>query len=659
VMICKEDTGLINSFEDIGNQSVGVLKDYITEFYVNRDYPEINLVLYDNTANGLKAVSKGSLDIFITDIPSFEYYSQKSSLSNLRISGFTSYSMDLSIGVENGAEDLLSILNKALGHISANEKGAIYSDWVNQAKPLIDYSLIWKIALIGFVLFVIIFLWNRRLAREIILRKEAEKSAVYATQAKSDFLANMSHEIRTPMNSILGFAELLDNIIVDREQRSYLQSIRSSGTALMDIINDILDLSKIEAGKFTVKPVPTNIRKICDDMGELFRDRFLHKKITFEIVWDKAFPHNIMIDGPRVRQILVNLIGNAVKFTSEGQIQLIVSLLQSSSDLNTIDFTMSVKDTGVGIPEDQLLLIFEKFKQQDGQDIAEYGGTGLGLAICEQISKLLGGTISVKSRVGEGSVFTVDFHNIPLFDEVDREAGDRKNLIVFEAADILIADDIKDNRILLMENFRHTDLVFHEASNGREALDILGSRKIDLVFLDLRMPVLNGYETIELIKKEKNISQIPVVAFTASIMSRDLEKIGQFGFDAYLRKPVNHEQLLTVLIRFLPYREQPFTEIDSSMDLLEIHDAESLFSLLESDFYPEWEDIRDKGDFSLIVKFAGSLKKEAERHKAYSIIQYADRLIDYADSYDIIEVEKLMNQFPEIIERIRESLIEE
>ncbi len=651
VMITRDDTGFIRGLEDIGNNTLGTVKYYITVSYLENDYPNIDPVLYFNAEDGLKAVSKGLLDIFLVDIPTFEYYAQKSSLANLKISGFTPYSFNLSIGVKKDVPELVSILNKTLSLISKKEKSDIYTRWVAMEKPLIDYSLLWKIILGAIVLFVLIFFWNRRLAHEITLRKKAEIKAVHASQAKSDFLANMSHEIRTPMNSVLGFAELLDAMIEDREQKSYLKSIRSSGSALLGIINDILDLSKIEAGKLTVKPVPTNIERTFNDMTDLFKDKLLHKKLTFQIDYDSALPEYIMIDGSRFRQILVNLIGNAIKFTEEGTIQVSASLDSFDTTKTTVDFYVAVSDTGVGIPEDQQKIIFDKFQQQDGQDISEYGGTGLGLAICEQLSRMMGGSITVRSKEGEGSVFTVFFNNIPVTEqEAIPNLLVESSSIIFDAADVLVVDDIPDNRILVKDNFKNTDLVFHEASNGREAIDILLSRKINLVFLDLRMPVMNGYETIDYIKKDENLKDIPIVAMTASIMGKDMEKVSQYGFDGYLRKPVNHKGLVKIAAQFLTYTKQKEIEKDTVFNFTEIlsENIERFMTLVDSRFKPEWEDIKDKGDFLLIGAFAASLKEEAQKSGIDPVEDYADMLIDYTDSFDISAVDKLMNQFPDI-----------
>ena len=651
VMITRDDTGFIRGLEDIGNNTLGTVKYYITVSYLENDYPTIDPVLYFNAEDGLKAVSKGLLDIFLVDIPTFEYYAQKSSLANLKISGFTPYSFNLSIGVKKDVPELVSILNKTLSLISKKEKSDIYTRWVAMEKPLIDYSLLWKIILGAIVLFILIFFWNRRLAHEITLRKKAEIKAVHASQAKSDFLANMSHEIRTPMNSVLGFAELLDALIEDREQKSYLKSIRSSGSALLGIINDILDLSKIEAGKLTVKPIPTNIERTFNDMTDLFKYKLLRKKLTFKIDYDSALPEYIMIDGSRFRQILVNLIGNAIKFTDEGSIQLSASLNSFDKTKSTVNFSVDISDTGVGIPEDQQKLIFDKFQQQNGQNISDYGGTGLGLAICEQLSRMMGGSITVRSKEGEGSVFTVFFNNIPVTEQEEiPNLLVESSSIIFDTADVLVVDDIPDNRILVKDNFKNTDLVFHEAANGREAIEILLERKIDLVFLDLRMPLMNGYETIDYIKKDENLKDIPIIAMTASIMGKDMEKVSQYGFDGYLRKPVDHEGLVRTATQFLSYTEQKEIDKDAVIDFIQIphKNIEKFMVLIESQFKPEWEDIKDKGDFSLIGAFAASLKEEAQKSGIDPVEDYADMLIDYTDSFDISAVDKLMNQFPDI-----------
>ena len=389
----------------------------------------------------------------------------------------------------------------------------------------------------------------------------------------------------------------------------------------------------------------------------------LHNKhISFEIQYDSAFPDFILIDGPRLRQILVNLIGNAVKFTHEGIISLSVSLLNSPLESGSVDFSVKVKDTGIGIPQDQLKVIFDKFNQQEGQDNNVYGGTGLGLSISSHLTSLLGGDLSVKSRVGIGSEFTVIFKNISTkIDLLERSMDESNNLVVFDSADILVVDDIKDNRILVSQFFKNTNLVFHEAGNGEEALEILMNRKIDMVFLDLRMPDLNGYETIDIMKKNETLSGIPVIALTASIMGKNLEKVEEYVFNGYLRKPVSREQLVMTMMKFLTYREEKRIDRELIMEITDVlsDDIAVFYHFLKSDFMPMWKRIKDKGDFSLITDFSRALKMNAEEHGMKSLFPYTELLEGYAESSDILMVEKLMNYFPKIIENLGKFLSEQ
>ena len=281
------------------------------------------------------------------------------------------------------------------------------------------------------------------------------------------------------------------------------------------------------------------------------------------------------------------------------------------------------------------------------------------LAVANHIisERLLNGSITVKSKEGEGSVFTVSFIDIPVteHDEVPDLFRRECDSIIFDAADILVVDDFQDNRILVTDNFKNTNLIFHEASNGRKAIEILLDRKIDLVFLDLRMPVMNGYETIAIIKNNDDLKDIPIIALTASIMERDMEKVDQYGFDGHVRKPASHNDLFKAVAQFLPYTKEEEIIEDNEIVSMQLppEKIEELLVLVESRFKPEWDNIKDKGDFSLINNFAAALKEEAMKLGIKSIENYANMLIAYTDSFEIIEVDKLMNQFPEITGKLQ------
>lgn len=659
VFITRKDVHFLKSLEDIDNQRIGTRKNFAIAEALQRDHPHLSLQLYENALSGLQAVAHGDIDIFVVDLPTFEYYSRQRSLANLKISGVAPYSFRIAMGVAKGNPELVSILNKTLQLISQKEKNKIYSNWVSLKKPLIDYSLMWKIILSASVFLLALFYWNRRLADEVALRKEAEQQALQASRAKSDFLANMSHEIRTPMNSVLGFAELLDNMIHDPEQKSYLKSIRSGGRALLDIINDILDLSKIEAGKMVVAPEAFSLHGLFVEMEDFFQARMAQKNLDFNIELPEDFPPYIEMDPVRLRQILINLIGNALKFTDKGHIRLLCHKVQREATAATLDFTLSVADTGIGIPLDQQQLIFHKFEQREGFDASRYGGTGLGLAICQSLTQLMGGTLSVQSTPMAGAQFSATFHHIPI---VQKQPVEQKHVSIpvsrFLPANVLIADDVRDNRTLITGHFKGSALRFHEVANGKDALALLSEIDIALVLLDLRMPVLSGYETITAMQQDTRFQHIPVIAITASVMGEDLEKVRQYGFDGYLRKPVSRQDLFRAMAQFLPLTdgdersvEQEFTPVD--IPSTQLH---PFLTAIDNELMPQWQAVKDKGDFDLIAEFSDHLHQLASSHAIQPIIDFAAQLREHVLSFDIIEVDILMKQFPDIISAMKQHL---
>jgi len=461
------------------------------------------------------------------------------------------------------------------------------------------------------------------------------------------------------MNSVLGFAELLDNMIRDPEQKSYLKSIRAGGKALLEIINDILDLSKIEAGKMTIKPVPFSLHGLFIEMEDFFKARMAQKNLQFTAQLPDNFPTYCQMDPVRLRQVLINLIGNALKFTENGSIRLECHDVRTDPVNDAVDFTLSVTDTGIGIPPEHQEEIFNKFEQQEGLDSARYGGTGLGLSICKSLTQLMGGTISVTSTPGEGAQFSVAFSDIPIVEEIAiQESRDQISVLQFNPAHVLIADDVQDNRKLVIGHFKDSAIRFHEAVNGREALHILSQNKIDLVLLDLRMPELNGYETIAAMKQNEAWQQIPVIAFTASVMGEDMEKVNQYGFDDYLRKPVSRQELLQVAARFLPLADvQPDHEAPEILPPdVTLPQLQEFLITAEAEFIPTWQAIKDKGDFDLIRHFAVNLSEKGSTHSITVIVHFAKRLQEYVESFDIIEVDSMMKQFPAIISAMQQQL---
>jgi len=490
------------------------------------------------------------------------------------------------------------------------------------------------------------------LYKDLIVAKD---NALSAARHKSEFLANMSHEIRTPMNSVIGFTDLLEKEITNPIQRDYLSSIQKGGVALLAIINDILDLSKIEAGKMSINNESVNPKNLIMEVESIFHSKIVSKNVNFSIDIDNSIPDFIIIDSVRLRQILFNLIGNAIKFTEQGSITLKVQNLYKDSIKSKIDLVISIEDTGIGIEEKQLKNIFNAFEQQSNQD-TKFGGTGLGLAICSKLVTMMNGDIYVESERGVGSTFTIYLKDIAvssLGEQITTQKLDYSN-IVFEKATILVVDDIEENRKLVKASLKEFDFKIVMAENGKVALDRLKNINIDLILMDLRMPILNGYEAARIIKNDNKFKNIPLVALTASVMGKDLEKVGEFGFDAYLRKPVIISDLIEKISEFLPYEFLNNTIDKESEDLkdLDLKLFNELIELLNGSLKEENREIKNKGDFLLIASFLDKLIEISSKVEIKLLSNYIEELKNNIDSFDIEKVDFLMNSYEELVDKL-------
>lgn len=377
---------------------------------------------------------------------------------------------------------------------------------------------------------------------------DARKIAEDAVKAKQQFLSNMSHEIRTPMNAIIGFSKVVLRTELTPKQREYLTAIKTSGDALIVLINDILDLAKVDAGKMTFEQTPFKMASSISAMLHLFELKIQEKNLTLVREYDTRIPEVLSGDPVRLHQVILNLVSNAVKFTKEGTIKVAVQLLGEDEEMAELKF--SVTDTGIGIPPDRIESIFENFQQATSETSRLFGGTGLGLAIVKQLVEAQGGSIQVKSKIGEGSDFCFSLKFRKTNQSADAEPLLTDLDIPAKSVKVLVVEDIPLNQLLMRTLLDDFGFECDIAANGRIAIDKLKERAYDIILMDLQMPEMNGFQATEFIRKELN-SKIPIIALTADVTTADLAKCKDVGMNDYISKPVDEKLLHSKIIFFM------------------------------------------------------------------------------------------------------------
>ncbi|GEM_PF-1630490 len=457
-----------------------------------------------------------------------------------------------------------------------------------------------------------------------------KNEAVNANRAKSIFLANMSHEIRTPLNSIIGFSEILANIAADPVVKNHANSILIAGKTLLNLINDILDLAKIESGKINLNPDYHDLNKILDEINSIFKLRAEEKGLNFKVVSNIEQNLVVNIDGHKIRQVLINLVGNAIKFTEQGFVE--INLKYHLKENSLADIEIKISDSGPGISEYDLKKIFLPFEQAGNIDNQKFGGTGLGLSICKRIIRLMNGNISVESKLNYGTTFTVSIPNIEyeITNQIFAKESKKVLDVIFDKAKILITDDANDSRDILTEHLRPYNFAIYEAVSGNHALQVVKQVKPDILILDIRLPDISGIDVAKAVK-EKISTKTKIIAYTVAI-ERILveEKITNY-FDGYITKPVIKSALINELKKFISYKEisssKPIKNKSLSFD--------NMSKNIIKDFLIK-NKISEPSDFTkkLLISFISEIKnsfinnKDADSEKLIDSLEKALREFD-------------------------------
>jgi len=598
----------LNGVTDLYGKTVAVVEGYAVQEWLRRDHPLLELLPASGTEQALRLVAEGRTFAFVGNLPAAGYSIAKTGLTQIRVAGDTPYVYSLSMAVNTDQPILRDILQKGLDGIPQWERDLINNEWISvQYAPQTDYALLWKVLAPGGALLILIGYWTHRLAREVAQRRKAEEAMRLAMEqaeasslTKSEFLANMSHEIRTPMNGVVGMCDLLLDTDLTPKQLEYAATIKHSGNALLTIINDILDISKVEAGKLELRHQDFDLWAMLQECRAAMAVLAHEKGLRLLCDLPSELPRWVRGDPVRLRQVLTNLVGNAVKFTDAGEVRVgLVVEGQPSPGPNAgkILLRFTVQDTGIGIAPEHQEQLFSLFFQADASASRRFEGTGLGLAISRSLVELMDGEITVHSEPGRGSTFTFTV----LLEDAEKALGQAlgKNLgqaaaglrqakgeqawrpepLRMRGARILLAEDNAINQRIVVEHLEKIGMIVDVVPDGAAALAAFSQARYDLILMDIQMPNMDGLEAAREIRKmerEMRTSEdgdrpsdlqpsafcllpshrrLPVIALTAHAMSGDRERSLAAGMDDHLTKPIDPEALIQTLSRWIPPKQ--------------------------------------------------------------------------------------------------------
>ncbi|MDD2467593.1 MAG: ATP-binding protein [Desulfobulbus sp.] len=480
---------------------------------------------------------------------------------------------------------------------------------------------------------------------------QAEESA---NRMKSEFIANINHEVRTPMNAIIGYTEMLANSPLGSKEKRFVETIHKSSMALVSIFNDIMELSKIDSGRLQIMTSSIRLDSLVREVEGLYCDQAMEKGIRLECRMENHLPNSFILDGVRLKQVLHNLISNAIKFTSEGQVHLVVDGIPSSGQSNCYDLSFTVEDTGIGIPKTDQQKIFEVFRQREDTIAKRYGGVGLGLTLCSRLVTMMGGRIDLFSAAGEGSRFTVLLNNIALAESppAQKLAADQpKARNHRQALTLLVVDDVDLIKDVFIDFFQGSPHKVVTANTGEEALGLARSVQPDIIFMDLNLSGMDGRTVTEKIREEKELSNIPVVVMTGEILE---EEDYRPLFDDFLQKPFRLELLMEVIDK---YGKQ--SSVNTGHGGRDGGDQEGDDAHFSSSVQAAWDDELDQllrqavrsGSLSDAAALGAAIGKEGEGRKDGLLMSLGGDLLQFAAEPNIMGVDRLLAKLSRVVNR--------